>query len=274
MYIPGDPSSSGSYDYDVMQSSQEASFKDMPKRNGHWDHQRTPIGRPPVLPENPTEEKRAEHHAADQKWKDQYYSISYSWVPDPKPEEKAKGKSLATTDRERPAMRALPRLTSKLPKINIHRHEAQCSVCRHPDRQIIEDEFVNWASPRATAKDFDIDFRAIYRHARVYNLIATRNRNVRGILSQLLERAEHVATPTADAIIRGVKAFTRVNDDGQWIEPPSRVIVSGMRDVSRSPNPSDNNIVKIPSAGLNTAKSLWLLGFRRTSTRCCGTVTK
>ncbi len=46
-----------------------------------------------------------------------------------------------------------------------------------PEREAIEQEFVHWLSPRATAEDFEIDFRAIYRHAHACNLFAVRNRN-------------------------------------------------------------------------------------------------
>jgi hypothetical protein len=109
---------------------------------------------------------------------------------------------------------------------NIHRHESQCSVCRHPEREAIEQEFVHWLSPRATAEDFEIDFRAIYRHAHACNLFAVRNRNIRFVLSHSLERAEHAVTPTPADLNRMVRTFTRVNDDGQWIEPPAQVIVS------------------------------------------------
>lgn len=109
---------------------------------------------------------------------------------------------------------------------NIHRHESQCSVCRHPEREAIEQEFVHWLSPRATAEDFEIDFRAIYRHAHACNLFAVRNRNIRFVLSHSLERAEHAVTPTPADLNRMVRTFTRVNDEGQWIEPPAQVIVS------------------------------------------------
>jgi hypothetical protein len=124
--------------------------------------------------------------------------------------------------------------------VNVNRHEAQCSVCLHPQREAIEEEFLNWLSPRATAEDYEIDYRAIYRHAHAFNLFAARARRIRGALGHVLERAEHVVTPTADAIIRAVRAFTRVNDNGDWVEPPSRVIISSGSHPSPSyESPSD-----------------------------------
>jgi hypothetical protein len=108
----------------------------------------------------------------------------------------------------------------------MNKHESHCSVCQHPEREVIEEEFIHWFSPRATARDHCIDVRAIYRHAHAFNLFAVRNRKIRFVLSHALERAEHSETPTPDALNRMVRTFTRVNDDGQWIEPPAHVIVS------------------------------------------------
>lgn len=126
-------------------------------------------------------------------------------------------------DAERPPKRPLPTPPAG---INMNKHESHCSVCQHPQREVIEEEFIHWFSPRATARDHGIDVRAIYRHAHAFNLFAVRNRKIRFVLSHALERAEHAETPTADALNRMVRTFTRVNDDGQWFEPPAHVIVS------------------------------------------------
>jgi len=115
---------------------------------------------------------------------------------------------------------------SAVGRLNMNKHESHCTVCRHPEREAIEQEFIHWLSPRATADDFEIDVRAIYRHAHAFNLFAVRNRKIRFVLSHALERAEHAAPPTPADLNRMVRTFTRVNDDGQWIEPPAHVIVS------------------------------------------------
>ena len=121
--------------------------------------------------------------------------------------------------------------------MNVHKHESHCSICRHPDREAIEEEFIHWFSPRATAEDYDIDVRAIYRHAHAFNLFTVRNRKIRFVLSHALERAEHAAPPTAGDLNRMVRTFTRLTDDGEWIEPPSHVIVSSGRQIPPSVAP-------------------------------------
>jgi hypothetical protein len=157
-------------------------------------------------------------------------------------------------ERARPPMHPLP---TPVEGMNMNRHESHCSVCQHPRRDFIEEEFIHWCSPQATADDFEIDVRALYRHARAFNLIAIRNRKIRGVLSHVLERAEHVATPSPDAIIRAVRAFTRVNDDGDWHEPPSHVVVSSGSRAAAQPlatsDPSD--AIDISSAPLPAASN-------------------
>lgn len=135
------------------------------------------------------------------------------------------GTNLETNSETNMDMTPQPQKTA-LGRLNMNKHESHCTVCRHPEREAIEQEFIHWLSPRATADDFEIDVRAIYRHAHAFNLFAVRNRKIRFVLSHALERAEHAAPPTPADLNRMVRTFTRVNDDGQWIEPPAHVIVS------------------------------------------------
>ena|GEM_PF-5350982 len=58
----------------------------------------------------------------------------------------------------------LPRLTEKQRLviqtaffISRTRHQAKCSICTHPQRQEIEREFVNWASPYQMAARLSSD---------------------------------------------------------------------------------------------------------------------
>jgi nitrogen fixation-related uncharacterized protein len=108
----------------------------------------------------------------------------------------------------------------------IERHSRKCLVCRHPARDLIEQEFLAWGKVWYLAKDFEIpDYRTIYWHARALGLFDQRRRNVRSVLEHLLESASR-ATPSADAIIRAVRSYTHIDDSGQWIDPPTRVVFS------------------------------------------------
>ena len=99
-------------------------------------------------------------------------------------------------------------------------HQRNCIICKHPYRRAIEEEFIHWRSPEDIACDFKINFRSVYRHAHATGLYERRRRNLRCVLETFLERAEHVRV-SAREIITAARAYSRISDDGQWIEPPT-----------------------------------------------------
>jgi hypothetical protein len=119
---------------------------------------------------------------------------------------------------------------------SLDRHERRCSICSHPDRAEIEADFIEWAAPGEIAKEYGVSRIAVYRHARAASLFARRDRNLRFALGRIIEHADRV-WPTPDSIVRAVHAFARINDEGQWVEPPAHVIVSsgGVRRESAAP---------------------------------------
>lgn len=104
-------------------------------------------------------------------------------------------------------------------------HQRNCTICPHPDRKAIEESFLRWDSPAEIAEEYEISRSAVYRHASALELFDRRSRNVRFALGHVIEESSRVM-PTADAIIRAVRAFTRVNDQGQWIDPPQHFVIS------------------------------------------------
>ena len=144
----------------------------------------------------------------------------------------------------RRSVRARPRWNSvsasgRAPAEPLNRaaHEAHCTICRHPERRAIEEEFIHWLSPWSIASEYEIARRAIYRHAHALDLFAVRDRKLRFALGHIIDEAERVSGVSGSAIVSAVHAFARVNSEGQWIEPPSHVIVSsGTRQpASRAP---------------------------------------
>jgi len=52
-------------------------------------------------------------------------------------------------------------------KAPLGRHTRKCTVCNHPEREAIEEEFLRWRSPKDIADDYGFsDYSSIYRHAR------------------------------------------------------------------------------------------------------------
>jgi hypothetical protein len=103
------------------------------------------------------------------------------------------------------------------PPVNQGRHEAQCSICNHVQREEIEQQFLRWTSPDKIVETFGICRDSIYRHARAFDLLEPRRRNVRFALERIIERAGDVEV-NANAVVSAVAAYSKINTNGQWID--------------------------------------------------------
>ena len=140
-------------------------------------------------------------------------------LPEPgaRPRQPAKDKSRAAGHQ--------PLATSHSP-LDLSRHERRCSICQHPEREAIEEAFLHWRSVSEIRLEFKLPERAtVYRHAHAFNLFPQRSRNLRFALGLIIEEAELVR-PTAEGIVSAIRAYTRLTDAGEWVEPPAHVIVS------------------------------------------------
>ncbi|HYL62086.1 MAG TPA: hypothetical protein VE077_05640 [Candidatus Methylomirabilis sp.] len=106
------------------------------------------------------------------------------------------------------------------------RHVAKCRICNHPDRAAIEFDFLNWRNPLDLVKGYHLrGLSTIYRHAHATGLFAKRRLNLRFAMERIVERVNEVPV-TASSVIRAARVITRINDSGQWVDPPSRLIVT------------------------------------------------
>jgi hypothetical protein len=96
------------------------------------------------------------------------------------------------------------------------RHESQCTICAHPQREEIDRDFVSWASSTRIAKDYKLARTSLYRHAHATGLFPKRQKNVRTALEKIIEGASEVK-PNAAAVVSAVQAYAKINAKGQWI---------------------------------------------------------
>jgi hypothetical protein len=108
---------------------------------------------------------------------------------------------------------------------DLRRHSSRCTVCCHPERHAIEQEFLHWYSTDAIAAEFSVSRDALYRHMHTTGLYEHRAGSLRHSLDSILEQAEG-CTPSADAIVRAVYALAHLTDDGKWINPPKSLDVN------------------------------------------------
>lgn len=115
---------------------------------------------------------------------------------------------------------------------NIHRqidldyHERRCTICKHPDREAIEEAFLQWRRCWDLVREFKIHSRtSLYRHAHALGLFERRARNMRFALAAIIEEVECVR-PSAEGIIHAIRAYSCLDDSGRWTEPPKCLIIS------------------------------------------------
>jgi hypothetical protein len=113
------------------------------------------------------------------------------------------------------------------PALSPHeRHSRKCVICHHPDRVGIEEHFLNWRNPELIRALYGMrDYRPIYRHARATGLMELRRENLRFAAELIIEHADQVI-PTAEGVLRAIRVSARLNDKGQWVNPPSRAEVT------------------------------------------------
>jgi hypothetical protein len=109
------------------------------------------------------------------------------------------------------------RKAKKDQSVNTGRHQAQCLVCQHPQREDIEREWIDWGSTSRLAEEFRLSRDSIYRHAHALGLFEKRRRNVKRALERIIECSEGVQV-TASAVVAAVQALSKINSNGQWLD--------------------------------------------------------
>lgn len=136
---------------------------------------------------------------------------------------------------------ALNRTASHAP--DFERHSRLCSICSHPDRDAIEGDFVRWRSPRDIAVDYSLSDRtAIYRHAHATGLFRRRKGELGRVMEKYLENADYVPPLEFDIVTRAVRAYSHLDDDGRWFEPPRVNYIFAGPATSQSPLPDPSGI--------------------------------
>jgi hypothetical protein len=106
--------------------------------------------------------------------------------------------------------------------VNRGRHESGCKLCRHPNREDIEREWVDWGNTVQIAKQYSLTRDSIYRHAHALDLFAKRQRNIRKALERIIEQAG-VVEVNASAVVSAIQAYTKINTQGQWVDRTEQV---------------------------------------------------
>jgi hypothetical protein len=140
----------------------------------------------------------------------------------------------ASSTRKRRSVQRKRRPSAKRRKIqtfepvetDLDRHKRKCAVCRHPQREEIEEDFLYWRNAHAIAMSHDLrDQSVVYRHAHATGLFSRRLKNIRFAAAHLADNADCVKA-TANSVLQAIRACSMINDEGEWVQPPTRMIIS------------------------------------------------
>lgn len=118
---------------------------------------------------------------------------------------------------------------------SFERHARKCAICNHPDCDSIESDFVNWRSEATIALNYQLPSRSsVYRHAAAAGLLERRSANLRGVCERIIERADQ-APPSGMAVLRALRIYSQITEDGHWVEPPKHSLVTHVHVTSAEP---------------------------------------
>jgi len=113
------------------------------------------------------------------------------------------------------------------PQVNQGRHEAQCSICKHAQREEIDRAFLDWESPDTIADTFGVGRASIYRHANALALYEPRDRNIKRVLGRIIEHGSTVDV-TAAVVVSAISTLSKLNASGQWIDRRETIDLNDM----------------------------------------------
>jgi len=126
-----------------------------------------------------------------------------------------------------PQVTDAPQQKNAAPQVNQGRHEAQCSICKHAQREEIDRAFIDWESPYTIADAFGVARASIYRHANALALYEPRERNIKRVLGRIIEHGSTVEV-TAAVVVSAVATLSKLNASGQWIDRRETVNLNDM----------------------------------------------
>jgi hypothetical protein len=101
--------------------------------------------------------------------------------------------------------------------VSLGRHQAQCTICQHPQRQEIEEKWIDWCSPYQFQKEYGISHDSMYRHAHALDLFSKRNKNATRALERIIEKVDY-AQFNGSVVVSAIKALAKINSTGQRSE--------------------------------------------------------
>ena len=90
--------------------------------------------------------------------------------------------------------------------VSLGRHQAQCSICSHPQCEEIEEKWINWGCTTLLADHYEVSRYAIYRHMSALDLCKERQKRVKFVYEKMIERLD-IAQVNGATILAALKDY-------------------------------------------------------------------
>lgn len=110
---------------------------------------------------------------------------------------------------------------------SLRRHQSQCSVCTHPQRQEIEEAWLDWANTIDLADKCGLSRDAVYRHMHVLGLFHERQKRRKRLYENILERAPITSFRSSDIVklLKEYMALCEREEANQAASPPAQEVL-------------------------------------------------
>jgi hypothetical protein len=113
--------------------------------------------------------------------------------------------------------------------LNQKRHSRECRICKHPHREEIERQLIDWEQPARVARKFHLSRAGLYRHMVAIGLFVQRDRNIKAALARILEKAGRVRV-TAASVVAAVTVYGKLNSAGRFVNRRETVDLNALFD--------------------------------------------
>lgn len=76
--------------------------------------------------------------------------------------------------------------------VSLGRHKAQCSICKHPQCEEIEEAWLSWIGVATIESKYKVSRDSVYRHAHALGLFSKRRRSLIPAYERIIERGDTV----------------------------------------------------------------------------------
>ncbi len=99
-------------------------------------------------------------------------------------------------------------------------HSALCQICRHPDREEIDRDFLHWTHADALVREYGLgSSRAVYRHAHACGLYERRQKRLRFALYRIVEHVSEIK-PTPAVILGAIRLIYQMDQKEKECRSP------------------------------------------------------